>query len=108
MGFERDFSQCAADRIMHFDFAIALQLLNTFGMSLAIEQPQPVPLDAGPDGIIRLRGTRVTLESVVEAFQEGSTPEEIAQQYPTLSLADIYSVLGYYLGHQQAVAAYLR
>ena len=76
-------------------------------MSLAIEQPQPVPLDADRDGVIRVRGTRITLDTVVEAFRHGATAEEITQQYPTLLLADVYSVLGYFLRHEGAVAEYL-
>ena len=76
-------------------------------MSLAIEQPQPVPLDADHDGVIRVRGTRITLDTVVEAFRHGATAEEIIQQYPTLSLADVYSVLGYFLRHEADVSAYL-
>ena len=76
-------------------------------MSLAIEQPQPVPLDADGDGVIRVRGTRITLDTVVEAFRRGATAEEITQQYPTLSLADVYSVLGYFLRHEAEVSDYL-
>jgi len=71
------------------------------------ELARPVPLTAGADGVIRLTGTRVTLDTVVAAFEEGATPEEIAQQYPTLALADIYAVLGYYLRQRETVAAYL-
>jgi len=76
-------------------------------MSLAIEQPQPVPLDTDRNGLIRVRGTRVTLDTVVEAFRHGATAEEILQQYPTLSLADVYSVLGYFLRHEAEVTTYL-
>src|SRR6266446_4898580 len=76
-------------------------------MSLAIEQSQPVPLEADGDGVIRVRGTRVTLDAVVEAFRRGCTAEEIAQQYPTVSLADVYAVLGYFLGHEAEVTAYV-
>lgn len=47
------------------------------------------------------------LDTVVAAFDEGATAEEIVQQYPTLSLADVYSVLGYYLQHRQEIEAYL-
>jgi hypothetical protein len=43
----------------------------------------------------------------VEAFRDGATAEEITQQYPTLALADVYSVLGYVLRHEEEVAAYL-
>ena len=52
--------------------------------------------------------TRVTLDTVVAAFHEGATAEEIVQQYPTLQLADTYSVIGYYLRRQVEVNAYLR
>lgn len=76
-------------------------------MSLTVEQTQAVPLASGADGVIRVSGTRVTLDTIVEAFQQGATAEEIAQQYPSLSLADVYSVLGYYLHHEAHVAAYL-
>jgi putative exporter of polyketide antibiotics len=38
---------------------------------------------------------------------DGSTPEEIIQQFDTLELADIYTVVGYYLHHRQEVDAYL-
>lgn len=76
-------------------------------MSLAIEQPQTIPLDADHDGVIRVRGTRITLDTVVEAFRHGANAEEITQQYPTLSLADVYSVVGYFLRHEAEVTAYL-
>ncbi len=76
-------------------------------MSLVIEQTQPVPLAANADGVIRVAGTRVTLETVAHAFERGATAEEIVQQYPSLGLADVYAVLGYILRHQAEVAAYL-
>ena len=66
-----------------------------------------MPLASGSDGVIRVGGSRVTLDTVVEAFRDGATAEEIAQQYPTLPLADVYSVLGYYLRHEAGVTAYL-
>ena len=69
-------------------------------MSLAIEQTERVPLTADSDGVIRVAGTRVTLDTVAEAFQQGATAEEIVQQYPSLSLADVYSVFGYLLRNQ--------
>ena len=42
------------------------------------------------------------------AFERGATAEEIVQQYPTLHLADVYVIIGYYLRHRAEVAAYLR
>jgi uncharacterized protein (DUF433 family) len=76
-------------------------------MSLVVETTEPVPLVADVDGVIRVKGTRVTLDTVAEAFGRGATAEEIAQQYPTLALADVYAVLGYLLRHQSKVASYL-
>lgn len=75
-------------------------------MSLIVD-PEPVPLVTGADGVVRVGATRVALDVVIAAFREGATAEEIAQQYPTLQLADVYSVVGYYLRHQTDVDAYL-
>ena len=45
---------------------------------------------------------------VIHAFEDGATPEAIAQRYPAATLfADIYSVLAYYLRHQEEISAYL-
>ena len=68
---------------------------------------QPVPLVSGDDGAVRVRGSRVTLDTIVRAFQRGATAEEIQQQYSTVCLADIYSVIAYYLCHTVDVDAYL-
>ncbi|HLA07055.1 MAG TPA: DUF433 domain-containing protein [Anaerolineales bacterium] len=60
------------------------------------------------DGVIRVGKTRVTLDTLVAAFLEGATPEEIAVQYPVVPLADVYSVVGYYLHQKKHVDAYLK
>lgn len=60
------------------------------------------------EGVVRVGETRVTLDTVVAAFLEGATAEEIAEQYPSLPLADIYAVIAYYLNHQAEVDAYLQ
>ena len=69
---------------------------------------ETVPLRVDSDGVIRVSGTRVTLDTVVAAFEQGASAEEIAVQYPMLDLADIYSVLGYYLRNRAEVTKYLR
>lgn len=71
------------------------------------EATTTVPLVADEAGVLRVNGTRVSLDSVVYAFDEGATPEEIAQDFPTLDLAAIYSVIGYYLQHRGEVEQYL-
>jgi len=66
-----------------------------------------VPIETDDDGVIRVGKTRVTLDTLVAAFKDGATPEEIAQQYPSVSLADVYSIIGYYLRRSADVEAYL-
>jgi len=68
---------------------------------------QPVPLTVDVDGVIRVSNTRVPLETIIAAFSEGATAEEIAQQYPSLALADVYAVIGYYLQRRTEVEEYL-
>ncbi len=70
--------------------------------------PQSPPLTISADGVVRVGGTRVTLETVVGAFHDGATAEEIVQQYPSLALADVYAVIGYYLHYRPEVNEYLR
>ncbi len=69
---------------------------------------QPVPLIVDVDGVIRVGNTRVTLDTVITAFLEGATAEEIVQQYPSLELSDVYAVLSYYLKQRTEVESYLR
>jgi uncharacterized protein (DUF433 family) len=75
-------------------------------MSLVLES-QPVPLQADADGVVRVAGTRVTLDTVVAAFTQGATAEQIAHDYPVLGLVDIYAVITFYLRQREAVEAYL-
>jgi uncharacterized protein (DUF433 family) len=76
-------------------------------MSLAVTA-EPIPLQTDPEGVVRVGGTRVTLDTVVAAFQAGASPEEIVHDYPALQLSDVYAVLTYYLRHQDAVDRYLQ
>jgi Protein of unknown function (DUF433) len=48
-----------------------------------------------------------TLSDCRSEPNEGATAEEIVQQYPSLSLADVYQVIGYCLRHPSALEAYL-
>jgi uncharacterized protein (DUF433 family) len=75
-------------------------------MSLTIVNT-PVPLKTDVDGVVRVGNTRVTLDTVIATFKEGATAEEIVAQYPSLNLADVYAVIGYYLQQQPEVEAYL-
>lgn len=68
---------------------------------------QPPPIQADNDGILRVGGTRVRLETVINAFKSGCAAEEILPKYPSLNLTDIYAVITYYLWSREEVEAYL-
>jgi uncharacterized protein (DUF433 family) len=67
-----------------------------------------VPLRMDRSGVLRVGETRVSLDSLIYAFRDGATPEEIVQQFTTLDLADVYSVISYYLQNTAEVDQYLR
>ena len=69
---------------------------------------EPVPLATDADDVVRVGRTRVSLDTVVAAFEEGATSEESVHQYPSLHLADVYAVISYYLRRRADVQVYLR
>jgi uncharacterized protein (DUF433 family) len=75
-------------------------------MSLVLEREAP-PLHEDETGAVRVGNSRVLLEIVIRAFQDGASPESIVNRYSTLSLSDVYNAIGYYLRHQDAVEEYL-
>ena len=76
-------------------------------MALLIETEAP-PLQKWDDGSIRVGDSRVPLERIVYAYNVGDAAEEIQMDFETLSLADIYGAIAYYLGHKDAVDQYIR
>ncbi len=73
-----------------------------------LESTQTVPLTVTANGTIRIKGSRVTLDSVIHHFKLGATPEEIALKFPTLALVDIYATITYYLSRKNEVEEYLK
>jgi uncharacterized protein (DUF433 family) len=78
--------------------------MSRAGLDVQAEAP---PLHEDTDGVVRVGNSRVLLELVVRAFEDGATPEAIVQRYQTLRLSDVYAVISYYLRHPAEVAAYL-
>ena len=66
-----------------------------------------IPLEEDATGTIHVANTRVTLDTVVMAFRDGSTAEEIADQFPAVSLSAIYAAIAFYLQNRAEVDAYL-
>jgi uncharacterized protein (DUF433 family) len=60
------------------------------------------------NGALRVGATRVSLDSVVYAFQKGHSPEAIRDQYPALSLEEVYGAITFYLANEEEVDRYLK
>jgi uncharacterized protein (DUF433 family) len=58
--------------------------------------PPPLPLAADEHGVVRVAGTRVTLDTIIGAYKQGRSAEEIAQDYPSVPKSAIYATIAYY------------
>ncbi|WP_449416819.1 DUF433 domain-containing protein [Phormidium nigroviride] len=57
---------------------------------------------------IRVKGTRVGIEHILsEYIHNGKPPEEIAKQFRTVTLAQVYATILYYLENQETVGKYV-
>lgn len=59
------------------------------------------------NGGLYITGKRVSLDSIVSGFRSGQSPESIRQEFPSLTLADVYGAISYFLDHPVEVEAYL-
>lgn len=75
-------------------------------MAFTVQAEAP-PLLEDAAGALRVGHSRVLLELVIRAFQDGATPETIVQRYSTLTLPEVYAVIAYYLRHREEIEAYL-
>ncbi|MEM7111439.1 MAG: DUF433 domain-containing protein [Chloroflexota bacterium] len=67
-----------------------------------------IPLEKNDQGVIRVTGTRVSLDSILNAYyNEGATPEEIVMRFPTCSIENIYTIISWALNHTDFVTNYL-
>ena len=66
-----------------------------------------LPLELHVDGVIRVGGTRVTLDTIMTAYRNGASAEQIAESWPAVSLGDIYEAIGYALRHSHEIESYL-
>ena len=58
-------------------------------------------------GVLRIGDSRVSLDTVIIAFSQGATPEQIVEDYDSLELAEVYAVISYYLQNRDEVEDYL-
>src|SRR3954447_9304403 len=79
--------------------------------SLTTEFPfhaEAPPLRVDEGGAVRVGNSRVSLDLVIEQYDNGMTPEDMVRAYDTLVLADVYAVIAYYLRHRDEVRGYLK
>ena len=72
-----------------------------------ITEPIAVPLDATPEGEIRITGSRVPIQFLIYEYCNGATAEDIVAQYPSLKLADVHAALSYYLNNKAEMDKYV-
>ena len=70
-------------------------------------KPASTALRVDEGGAVRIGSSRVTLDLVVEQYENGMSPEDLVRAYDTLVLADVHEAIGYYLRHRDDVQAYL-
>ena len=67
----------------------------------------PARFSIDEHGVIRIGGSRVMLERVVNAFDAGASAEEIVESYPTLDLGDVYAAIAFMLKNRDEVDSYM-
>jgi uncharacterized protein (DUF433 family) len=59
------------------------------------------------DGAYRIADSRVSLASVVYAWRDGLSPESIKENFPVLTLEEVYGAITFYLANQEKIDKYL-
>jgi uncharacterized protein (DUF433 family) len=59
-------------------------------------------------GAFRVGETKVSLDSVVHAYLQGHSAESIAEQYPALTLVEVYGAIAFYIENREEVDEYLK
>jgi uncharacterized protein (DUF433 family) len=84
-------------------------MIKNEDLTMVLEvKAEPAPIHINSEGTAYVTNSRVTLETIVFAFQNGDSAEQIADSYDVVSLADIYAVIAYYLNHQDEVDTYIK
>jgi uncharacterized protein (DUF433 family) len=75
---------------------------------IALPETFTLPLRLDEHGAILASGTRVTLDTLIDFYHQGESPEDLHEGFPTIPLADMYAVIAYYLANRADVDAYLK
>lgn len=74
---------------------------------MSVTSTYEIKLTKTKSGVLRIGKTRVSLDSVITAFNQGATPEQIVYDFDTLTLAEVYAAISYYLQNRETVDSYL-
>src|SRR5271156_4770392 len=84
--------------------------LTARGMCFRLYSSRNRPMAKGyveeRDGGYYMAGTRISLDSIVQCFNEGLSPEAILEEFETLTLAQVFGAITFYLENQPAIDAY--
>src|SRR5436190_2836919 len=58
------------------------------------------------NGALYVAGTRVSLDSIVQCFNDSLSPETILAEFETLTLTQVYGAITYYLENQAVIDTY--
>lgn len=75
-------------------------------MSVLTDTAQDI-ITVNEAGVWRVAGTRVSVDSLIHAFNEGASPEEIVWRFDTLDLKKVYAMINFYLHNRVQVDKYL-
>lgn len=84
-----------------------ITVATNFGEAVPLNA-DPLPLRVDKGGVIRVGKGRISLDLVVEQYENGMAPEDIGRAYDTLDLADVHAIIAYYLRHRDEMRAYLK
>ncbi len=74
---------------------------------LRTEHPHIVRLEGIRGGEPVIKGTSISVRTIVERTRLGDKPEQIVADYPYLTLAQVYDALSYYYEHPQEIEQYI-
>lgn len=74
--------------------------------NLLTAEPPPLRVDEG--GVFRVGKSRISLDLIIEQYENGMTPEGIVRAYDSLTLGDVYAVIALYLRHPDEIRDYLK
>jgi uncharacterized protein (DUF433 family) len=75
-------------------------------MSVVVSTSE-IKLTRNEAGVLLIGDSRVSLDTVIIAFNQGATPEQIVEDYDSLELVEVYAVISYYLQNREEVEKYL-